>query len=364
MNTTFDEPPDKPKKTALQQIQEQFERQMRPLRQIEEMENLVKRHSSDYQMKELARQFEPHRQIQEILGHSAISKHFQDTIDGSSIFRHAKSALEQYLPKSALAGIDIDNFRRAAGLDFSSNIDKLYETHLRPTFEHQGVLEQLRRQNYGALAASDLARQLTDSNSAFHAIKEAQKLLNSLLPTFGDIDFGQFASNEEDEQETKQAAESITRMAAEQESIQKFVEHIVIAIQAQRKPAVQLMLWLFFLKVLEWLVNGAIGATMGHYAPAVLGESPQAAKKAIQENARTAVGSAEILADYRYVSIKTLIVRQTPKARSPEVGRLSFSNPVKLLKKENDFALIIWTNSESGAEIQGWVFSRYLGKFN
>lgn len=102
---------------------------------------------------------------------------------------------------------------------------------------------------------------------------------------------------------------------------------------------------------------------MGRYAPAVLGESPQVARKTVQELARTAVGSPQLLAEYRYVSATLLIVRQNPKARSPEVGRLSFGKAVLLLKKEKGFALILWTDAESGAEIQGWVFSRYLGRF-
>lgn len=342
MNTTFDEPPDRPKKTALEQFQEQIERQMRPLRQIEEMQNLVRRHSPNYQLKELTRQFEPYRQIQKMVERTSIPKHIQDIIDESSIFTQAKRMMEQYIPVNALAGIGIHNdairqvaemnesIRRAAGLDF----------------------------------ANDLARKFTESNSAFRAIEEAQKSLNRLLPTFRDINLEQFEASEEDKQETNQAVESITRAATEQESIQKVVDLIVSAIQTQHKPTVQLMLWRFFCKVLELLLAGVIATTMTHYAPAVLGESPQAAKKAIQESARAAIGSAEIRAEYRYVSVKTLIVRQNPKARSPEVGRLSFSKPVKLLKKENDFALVIWTDQESGAEIQGWVFSRYLGKFN
>jgi hypothetical protein len=95
-----------------------------------------------------------------------------------------------------------------------------------------------------------------------------------------------------------------------------------------------------------------------------LGESPQAAKKSVQENARATVGSIEILAEYRYVTAKTLSVRQNTKARSSEIGCLSFGIAVRLLKKEKDFALVRWTDKDSGAEIQGWVFSRYLGKFN
>jgi hypothetical protein len=59
---------------------------------------------------------------------------------------------------------------------------------------------------------------------------------------------------------------------------------------------------------------------------------------------RGAIGSPELLMEYRYVSAKVLIVRQNPKARFPELARLAFGKPVKLLKKERDFALIIWSD--------------------
>lgn len=41
-----------------------------------------------------------------------------------------------------------------------------------------------------------------------------------------------------------------------------------------------------------------------------------------------------------------------------------FGKAVKLVKKDKDFALVLWTDKESGVEIQGWVFARYLAKFN
>ena len=49
---------------------------------------------------------------------------------------------------------------------------------------------------------------------------------------------------------------------------------------------------------------------MGHYSPAVLGEPPQAAKKAVKEIAREVAGAPFLLGDYRYVSAKVLVVRQ------------------------------------------------------
>jgi|GEM_PF-5117112 len=366
MNTTLDGPPGKPKKTALQQIQEQFERQASPLRQIREIQDLVKRYSPDYQLKDLALQFESQRQMHEMLERSAISKHFQEIVDMSSIAAQATRMVEQYFPKDTFAslGLDNDTIRRATGIDSLSDIAKQYEQHLKPISEHQEILEKLRRQDFGGLLAVDFARKLEEANPAFRAMEEAKKSLDSLLPTFRDIDFSQFEARETVERETMQAAESITRAAAEQESFQDAVERIVLAIQAQQKPTVQLMLWLFFSKVIDWLIAGAIGAAMGHYAPTVLGESPQAAKKAMQESARTAVGSPELLGEYRYISARVLIVRQNPRARSPEIGRLSFGKAVKLLKKEKDFALVLWTDKENSAETQGWVFARYLGRFN
>ena len=86
--------------------------------------------------------------------------------------------------------------------------------------------------------------------------------------------------------------------------------------------------------------------------------------KAIKETAREVAGAPYLLSDYRYVSAKVLVVRQNPRARSPEIGRLQFGKPVKVIQKGNDFSLVLWTDRESGVEIQGWVFSRYLGKFN
>lgn len=149
----------------------------------------------------------------------------------------------------------------------------------------------------GGLSTGDFGRQLEEANPAFRALDEAKKSLDRLWPMFRDIDFSQLSADEKDEQDTKEAAESITQAVAEQDSFHEAVERIVLAIQAQQKPTVQLMLWLFFQKVMDWLIAGAIGTLMSHYAPAVLGESPQAVKKSVQEKVRTAVGSPELLVE-------------------------------------------------------------------
>lgn len=366
MDINLDEPPGKPKRTALQKIQEQVERQMRPLLEVRKMHDLVKLYSPEYRLKELLRQFEPHDQIQKkILEHSVVTRHIQDVIDGSSIAAQAQRMMEQYFPKDTLIELYLNNdtIRRATCLDSTSSIVKMYEQHIEPISEHKEMLENLQRRAFGGLTAVNIAHQL-EATSVLRAMEEAKKSLDSLWPTFREIDFSQFEAHKDDEQEIKQAVESIAQAATEQESFQEAVERIVLAIQVQQNPTVQLMLWLFFRKVIDWLIAGAIGAAMGHYAPEVLGESPQAAKKVVQENARAVAGSPLLLMEYRYVSAKALVARESPRVRSPEVGHLAFGQAVKLLKKEKNFALVLWTDKESGAEIHGWVFSRYLGKFN
>lgn len=342
MNITHFTFADMLKKTELQQIQEQIERQLDPFRQIEAMQRLMQRHSPEYLSKDLAGQVASYQKAQEMLEGSMTHKRIEESI----LAAQGERMMEKLFPKSVLSSFSLGNDAalRAAGL-----------------IENQ-ILQATSMELAGRFTTQ--YEQLLGSASTLRTIENVQKSLDRLWPTLSDTDFGKFEFSKEDEQEARQVAESMTLIAAQQASMQNAAEYIVTAIQAAEKPTVRWMLWLILLKVMDWLIAGAIGTVMGHHAPSVLGDSPQEAKKAIQESARVAVPSVVLLEEYRYVSAKTLVVRQNPRARSPEVGHLPFGRTVKLLKKEGDFSLIAWTNRESGAEIHGWVFSRYLGKFN
>lgn len=356
-------PPKPRKKTALEKLREDMLRLLVPLRQIEEMQDLVRRYSGKYQMHELFKQFEPERQLREVLERTAIPKHVQEMLDGTSIATQAQRMLEQYLPKNPLAQ-HAEKVRWAGGQDSVSEATKAHEKYLAPVTAQLEWLEKLQSQALGTLSIQDIGRQFEQSNPAFAAMDAARKSLDTLWGSLREIDFSASGADEEAMKEAKAAAQSITLAASGEPTLKEAIDQIISAIQTQQKPAVQLMLFLFFRKVLDWLIGGAIGAVMGYYAPQVLGESPQAVSKAVKEIAREAVGVPELLIEYRYVSVKLLIVRQNPRALSPEVGRLTFGKAVKLVQKDKDFALVLWTDKESGAEIQGWVFSRYLGKFN
>ncbi len=378
MDTFPRELQDSIKTAAIRRLQEQVEGQIRPLGRIQELQDLVERYSPDHQLERLWQTFVPHREIEEMLKRTAIPQGIREIIDGSSLSAQVRRMVDQYHLPDPFGGSSRYNaiMRQAsglvskteatsgvAGLSYLSDIAAYHAQALEPISQHQEMLEKLRYRAFGGHTAVDFARQLDEAHPALRAMEAAKKSLDSLWPMLRDIDWSQFDASELDEQETREAADTITYEAAEQASFQEAIDRIVVAIESQQKPTVQLRLWMVLRKLLELATAAALSVLMTHYAPAVLGESPQAAKKAVQSNAQAAVGSPLLLVDYRYVSAKVLVVRQNPRALSPELGRLSFGKPVKLLRKEKDFALVLWTDSESGAEIQGWVFSRHLGKF-
>lgn len=357
------QPQDPRKKTALEKLREEMQRQLVPIRLVQEMQGMMRRDFPVCQARDLLKQFEPERHLREVLERNAIPKQIREMLDSTSFTDQVQRMLGPYLPKNQLTAY-AHILRSATGLDAVTESAKAYEKYLVPLTVQQEWLVNLQRQALGELSVQALARPLDQTNPAFAAMEAAKRSLDTLWSSFQGIDFGAYSADEEMTQEAEAAAKSITQSVSGESTLQEAVDQIIAAIEVQHNPTVQLMLFLFFRKVLDWLIAGAIGAVMGYYSPQVLGESPQAASKAVKEFAREAVGMPELLVEYRYISVKILIVRQNPRSLSPEMGRLTLGNVVKLVKKEKDFALVLWTDGESGAELQGWVFSRYLGKFN
>jgi hypothetical protein len=53
-----------------------------------------------------------------------------------------------------------------------------------------------------------------------------------------------------------------------------------------------------------------------------------------------------------------------PRSKSPVVGRLQFGQAVLVLERRGDFARVLWTSTDGAAQVQGWVFARYLKRFS
>lgn len=70
----------------------------------------------------------------------------------------------------------------------------------------------------------------------------------------------------------------------------------------------------------------------------------------------------EILKSYAYVSTEKLIIRQSNKAKSKALYTLEFGQVVRIICKNKNWTLVEYENEED--VIRGWVFTRYLTKFN
>lgn len=353
--------PDQSWTTELQKFQEQLSPHFASARQAHDILEQLTQNSSLIQAQEAMRQLGSSLRLHEQFTSAISGIQAKDMLHSASLAFESQKFLEQFAAKNTLKVSD-ELMRVVRGIDSLSSTAKQYAEVLKPLSQQNELFEKY-RQLFTQTGASDLVKQM-QSYGELAGLREAKSSFDNLFDRFGDFDLSQLSVDAESEREVSMAAHDITRQASEQQSFEDAIKRIVTAIHSQQNLTVQVMLWVIFCKVMDWLISGAIGAVMGHYAPTVLGNSPQAEKKAVQQIARAAVGSSAFLLEYRYVSAKVLVVRQKPKATSPEVGRLVFGRAVKLLKKEKDFALVQWSDNESGAEIQGWVFARYLEKFN
>lgn len=367
MNTAdlFDDPEGSKrsmKKTTLQRLQDDIQLQLKLPQQTLDV---LKQYSAAHQLRESLRQVEAEQQLRATFDRASDARQMEEFLKNTSIAPYVQNLKEQSLLKSTME-LRGNSLYSAVVNDAITDVVRRNDQYLKPLFQQQEWIEKFRNQVLGGLSIQSLSQQVEYPGSALAGIVAAKRSLDSLWGTFQGIDFSQFEVGDEDQNEAEQAAQLISEAATAEPDFKTVMNQIIGTIQAQQKPEVQLMLWLFFRKFMDWLIAGYIGAVISQQlAPtSTPPENPQQATKEIKRAARRDMGSLEFLTDFRFVSVKTLIVRQSPKASSPHIGSFSHGTLVRLLKKEKDFALVVWSDHESGGEVQGWVFSRYLQKFN
>lgn len=355
-----------PKKTALQKLQEHLDREMRlfkeiqkmqdqlrPLRQLEEFQQQLKRYSPEQQLRDLMKPFGSERFIRDMLDANNATEHLQGL--------HLKIGL-------GANGMDSRVLRRAAGLDHIGDLaKKMLEVHLPEPSAYEKLIEQIQRQALSGLSIQEFTRQVESANPAMSAIESAMRSFDSLADQFRNIDFS--AYEQALPEQVKEQIEIIAQAAAGEDDLQATIDQIAVAVSAHPSPTVRLFLWLYFRTLLGYVASGIVStvislAVTAYIASLDSAKSPQDASKGVKEAGRSVVTAVEMLKEHRFVSREVLAVRMNPKAQSPELGRLKFGNVVQVLKNENKFALVVWSDNESGVEIQGWVFARYLSKFN
>jgi hypothetical protein len=354
---------------------ESLQRQLEPIRRWEELQQKM---APMRRLKEIERQLAPYRQWEEIQRQLAPYRHWEE-------MQRQLAPARRWEEMQKLADLHAQRmmFRSRPELPLGASHDTLREvlnagviargaTAVSPLIDRisqQGDwLERIQRQATGGLLIRELGANLERANPTLTSLAAAQTLLDGLRASFEGRDHSSLNFGDENVQQAEDVAEQIAETSTSEQTLNATFVQIAVHIQAQPDESVQLVLWAYFKKIVEFIVNAAIQvvityAITQHMLAAPTQTPPQTAKTVIVA-ARAAIGSAELLSGHRFVSAKSVNVRLNPNARSPKLAELQFGTAVKLLKQDRDFSLVIWSDTESGAEIQGWVFARYLKKFD
>ena len=363
------EPPDRPRKTAMQKLQEDLARQLKPFRDIHKSFDQLNGYNHLKDIEAQLRRHSPDQQLRDMLKSSGGAPLIQQMMEQETATKQVKRLTDSYFPKTSAIGpfgSDTDAFKRALGLNGSFTA-KMVEDVIPKASSYERLLEQMQRQALGGIVIADYSRSFEQAYPALSAIEAARKSFDNIFATFRDIDFSQMGESEEDLREAEGQVENIAQAAAEHKDFHAATELISKAVAAHPTPFVRLFLWVHFRTLLNHIYAGVVSTVISVAVTtcmtAVPAQSPQEATKKVKEAAKAAVSAPELLADQRFISGKVVSVRMNPRANSPELARLKFGNVVRVVTNERDFALVVWADKDAGVEIQGWVFSRYLEKF-
>ena len=363
------EPPARLRNTALQKLQEDLDRQMRPFQDIHKVLNQLSGYNHFKDIEAEIRRYSPDQRLRDMLKSIGGSSLIHQMMEQETVTKQVQRLMDAYFPKTSAIGLfgsDTEAFKRAIGLSGSLTA-KMLEDAMPKTSSYERLLEQMQYQALGGMSAVEYARQLEQANPALSTIEAARKSFDNIFATFRDIDFSQMGESEEDLREAEAQVEDIAQMASEQADFQAATEQIAKAVEAFPNPFVRLFLWVHFRTLLNHIYGGVVSTVISvavtSCMTAVPAQSPQEATKNVKEAAKAAVSVPELLADQRFISGKVVSVRMNPRANSPELARLKFGNVVRVVETERDFTLVVWADKDAGVEIQGWVFSRYLEKF-
>lgn len=147
------------------------------------------------------------------------------------------------------------------------------------------------------------------------------------------------------------------------EQIEYVITKLVAEIRALKNPALEKILSLLVYPIIVALIFSIVNPITDYYIKESLNAEKREVEKKIKKHVLSATEDSTTLNSFRLVSRKFLDVRVNPSATSPTLGRLYFGQVVVLIEKRKDWSLVAWSDDDNQLAVQGWVFSRYLSKF-
>lgn len=147
------------------------------------------------------------------------------------------------------------------------------------------------------------------------------------------------------------------------EQIEYVITKLVAEIRALKNPALEKFLSLLVYPIIVGLIISIVNPIADFYVKEFFSAEKREVERKIKRHVLSATEDRATLNSFRLVSRKFLDVRVNQSATSPALGRLYFGQVVVLIEKRKDWSLVAWSDDDNEVAVQGWVFSRYLSKF-
>ncbi|WP_431049667.1 SH3 domain-containing protein [Roseateles sp. L2-2] len=330
---------------------------------------------SEEMMRQVANS-DPFREIRKTLVHDwradfgmNVRKLSEDAV-GETFRRQMKSLME------SIGGMGRPDDVRASFLKTATGLDT---EQLMGGWTSQSFLRELAGQSVHKQFAEQASRWSTSHEDLLRSLSQFREPLDwssarQILDMFvrapsvaglsEKLEEGQGSSDDQAKRETEDAAvHELTASVEAQPTLQDALNQILAAIDRNQQPRLQLYLVGVLLPILLMAFNLVLAPVADFHLKQALEATKPENKKGVQVVARQAVSDVRLLKELRFVGAKRLQVMASARARGAVVGQLRFGQVVRVVEKERDFTLIVWKSEDGKAELQGWVFSRYLERF-
>jgi hypothetical protein len=138
---------------------------------------------------------------------------------------------------------------------------------------------------------------------------------------------------------------------------------LIKEIKALKNSAFEKFLtWLLFPLIVGFILS-SLNPITGNIRNEEKTRNRKQLQKQINQKVVENVENKDLLKVFRIVVAVDLNVREKKTIHSKVISVLPLGAVVKIAKKDNNWSLITWRDNENNLIVQGWVFSRYLRKF-
>ncbi|MDF1875795.1 SH3 domain-containing protein [Sulfurimonas sp. SAG-AH-194-I05] len=144
--------------------------------------------------------------------------------------------------------------------------------------------------------------------------------------------------------------------------VEEQLEKIYILLESLKNP---LLLAFFVSFIFPIIINNISNAIYDNVVKPAIASSRATKvqlKKEVNRNVKSVLSHSGVIGNYRIVSVNTLNVRKNHSTKSKIIGYTFFGEVVEIIEKKRNWCLIKRYDSESETYVQGWVFTRYLGR--